>query len=247
MAPSAAGQNSPIWIYFTKSGSNEENAIATCNTCNDAMKSDPASTSRLSNHLKVFHKPLHSELEEIQRMFMNVGGSSSTKAPMKKKGLLVLNENVPAGHGKSPLRQFRKNKLELECDALRAKQTNFRISSLQGVAAATVATPCTVLQTSNKKESARKKKQKKSQVITFKGCLLALTGTHDCAVDHEQGIIPQKEINHEARVSNGGSLREFRISRNQSKGTYYCVSKSWMPSGFSLGSTSPNGVWCLNP
>ena len=160
MAPSAAGQNSPIWIYFTKSGSNEENAVATCNSCNDAMKSGPGNTSRLSNHLKLRHKSLHSELEQIERIFLNVGGAASTKAPMKNKGLRVVNENVPARDGKSPLRQFRKNKLELECDALRAKQNNFRISSLQGE---TVATPCTVLQPSNKKGSARKKKPKKSQ------------------------------------------------------------------------------------
>ena len=53
--------NEPIWIYFTLEKDN-----ATCNSCNGTMKSDPP---RLIDHLKLFHKPLHNEFEEIQRMF----------------------------------------------------------------------------------------------------------------------------------------------------------------------------------
>ena len=80
-APSA-----PIWIYFTLEKDN-----ATCNSCNGTMKSDPPS---LIDHLKLFHKSLHTEFEQIQRMFIystdtqkmisqTAPGASSSSTPTK--------------------------------------------------------------------------------------------------------------------------------------------------------------------
>ena len=75
------------------STSKENPVAASCNTCNSSMESDP-DNKRLANHLRVNHKPLHSEFEEA----------------MRKRGLSLVNENVPAVPKTPSLRNFRKSK-----------------------------------------------------------------------------------------------------------------------------------------
>ena len=90
-----------------------------------------------------------------------------------------------------------------------------------------IATPCRISQKS------RKEKTKKGN-SKFEGvCLLALTGTHDCSVDHDnENVPPQEQIakrgNEDAKPR---SLRDFRINRNKSKGTFKSIRRSFLYSG----------------
>ena len=97
----ASSQSSVIWNYFTKISTGKDNPVAaSCNTCNDSMQSDPEN-KRLSNHLRVNHKPLHNEFEDVMK---SLGKSPSSSA---RRGLSVVDENVPAAPKISALRNFR--------------------------------------------------------------------------------------------------------------------------------------------
>ena len=106
MTPSMASQSSIIWNYFTKISTGKDRPVAAnCNSCNNSMESDPDNTSRLSNHLRLHHKPLHNELEEVMR--------NLSKSP-SGRGLSLVNENVPAAPKMSSLRNFRLSKKALQ-------------------------------------------------------------------------------------------------------------------------------------
>ena len=338
-----ATQSSIIWNYFTKISTGKDSPVAaSCNTCNNSMESDPE-TNRLSTHLRVHHKPLHNELEEVMR---NLGKSPSGR------GLSLVNENVPAAPKTSVLRNFRMCKKPAVKPVMAVRPTKVKapdspesgkvrlkslfesllrqarkadggeppenntagitenavgqlinnlisgtvdtdtfhkdlqkvlnsqpqpalvpfinenlqplkismrsgelsISGLSESKAARpvmavrpmkavakqravkpmrapyalrnlkvsspkpriIATPCSISQKS------RKEKTKKGSSNKFEGvCLLALTGTHDCSVDHDNENVPPqeqtaKQNNEDAKPR---SLRDFRMNRNQSKGT----------------------------
>ena len=99
MTPNMASQSAIIWNYFTKIES-KESPVATCNSCNRSMENDP-DNNRLSNHLRVYHKPLHNELEEVMR--------NLSKSP-SGRGLSLVDENEPTAPKTSSLRHFRISK-----------------------------------------------------------------------------------------------------------------------------------------
>ena len=87
------------------------------------------------------------------------------------------------------------------------------------------ATPCSI---SQKPRILRKTRSQFDGV-----CLLAMTGTHDCSVDHDkENASPQegaaKQGSEEAKPR---SLRDFRINRIKSRGTECCI--TW--AGFLTG------------